>query len=467
MSVTTTWGRVASAAASSSSKSAAMPTTSRSGSRPSSARTPSRTEQVVVGQQHGDRPVALVVAHAAIDGRKRPARQGGGPPAPGDASIPSRCRSPWWRIRVGCSRCVAPCTFPSTERIESRVTAVSWIPSEAVTGAEQGGLRHGRPLRRSAAGRDRRRRHHRAGRHARRLARRRPVPLRQPVGRVDRGRRRRDRRRRLLRRRAHREHPLDLGSKSVTFQAAQMPTLQAEPVYGDGWVRFEQTAGGRTGVPAPRRVNHPPFVQFRAPLAWSTLRLTLHADGRSEFELAGASRFPRHWVYGADGRLAAKAGSTDFKDWYRHAFGRHTPWGDTDTPAFVTAVETALERQLSTDDHARRRQATAAQAQGGRRAHRAGSTRRRALPRARRRPRGRGRRHGRRRGRPRRGARRAGDPRGRNPHVDAADGDAVPHRGRDQSSRSSTTRCASSATVTGARSRRRRDPREGARRTAS
>ena len=52
-------------------------------------------------------------------------------------------------------------------------------------------------------------------------------------------------------------------------------------------------------------------------------------------------------MYDGDGRLAAKAGSTDYKDWYRHAFGRHTPWGDTDTPAFVTAVETALERQLS------------------------------------------------------------------------------------------------------------------------
>ena len=140
---------------------------------------------------------------------------------------------------------------------------------------------------------------------------------------------------------------MDLRSKSVTFQAALMPTLQAEPVHGDGWVRFEQTAGGRTGVPAPRRVNHAPFVQFRAPLAWSSLRLTIYADGHSEFEMTGASRFPRHWVYGADGRLAAKAGSTDYKDWYRHAFGRHTPWGETDTPAFVTAVETALERQLS------------------------------------------------------------------------------------------------------------------------
>jgi CRP-like cAMP-binding protein len=38
---------------------------------------------------------------------------------------------------------------------------------------------------------------------------------------------------------------------------------------------------------------------------------------------------------------------TDFKDWAGRAFGRHTPWGDEDSPALVTAVETALERELS------------------------------------------------------------------------------------------------------------------------
>ena len=42
-----------------------------------------------------------------------------------------------------------------------------------------------------------------------------------------------------------------------------------------------------------------------------------------------------------------KAGTIAFKAWYRHAFGCHTPWGDSETPAFVTAVETALERQLA------------------------------------------------------------------------------------------------------------------------
>jgi Cyclic nucleotide-binding domain len=234
-----------------------------------------------------------------------------------------------------------------SERIESRVTAVSWIPSEAVTGATKAAFvsvaHYDDPLPDEIAGGDTTEqgatldawRDADQFRFANQLGAWIEVDGDAIVGAGYCGQGRIGSTR------------MELGARSVTFQAAQMPTLQSEPVHGDGWVRFEQTAGGRTGVPAPRRVNHPPFVQFRAPLAWSTLRLTLHTDGHSEFELTGASRFPRHWVYGADGRLAAKAGSTDYKDWYRHAFGRHTPWGDADTPAFVTAVETALERQLS------------------------------------------------------------------------------------------------------------------------
>jgi hypothetical protein len=138
-----------------------------------------------------------------------------------------------------------------------------------------------------------------------------------------------------------------LGGKEATFAAVPLPDLQAEPEVGDGWVRFTQTAGGRTGVPAPRTVKHKPFVQFSAPLAWSTLQLTVYADGRSEFEVKGASPFPRHWIYGADGKLAAKTGIIDFKAWYKTAFGQHTPWGDEESPALVTEVESALEREWS------------------------------------------------------------------------------------------------------------------------
>ena len=146
-----------------------------------------------------------------------------------------------------------------------------------------------------------------------------------------------------------------IGSTRVRFGPAELdvgatalPDVQREPEVGDGWVRFTQTSGGRTGVPAPRAVRRPPFVQYRAPIGWSTLDLTLHADGRTEARLGGASPFPRHWVYDDAGKLVQKSGVTKFKEWWTHSFGDHTPWGDLDSPALTTAVESALERQLST-----------------------------------------------------------------------------------------------------------------------
>ena len=141
---------------------------------------------------------------------------------------------------------------------------------------------------------------------------------------------------------------VQVGSRQATFQAVALPDIQTEPEIGDGWATFTQTVGGRTALPAPRRVSHPPFVQFRAPLVWTTLALTIRADGTSDFEVIGASPFPRHWIYDGDGALSAKVGLASFKDWYRHAFGKHTPWGDEDNEALVTEVETALERELST-----------------------------------------------------------------------------------------------------------------------
>ncbi len=138
-----------------------------------------------------------------------------------------------------------------------------------------------------------------------------------------------------------------VGPLARTFEAVGLPDIQPKPVKGDGWVRFTQTAGGRTGVPAPRRVRRKPFIQWQAPLVWTTLELTIHADGALDATMTGASRFPRHWVYDHDGRLSHKSGLADFRDWYRKSFGRHTPWGDTDSKALVTAVESALERTLS------------------------------------------------------------------------------------------------------------------------
>jgi hypothetical protein len=143
-----------------------------------------------------------------------------------------------------------------------------------------------------------------------------------------------------------------LGGLSRTFQAVALPDLQRPPrecVSDDGrpGLRFVQTTGGRTALPAPRPVRRPPFVRWQAPLVWTTLSLTLYAGGACEYAVEGASRFPRHWIYDTKGRLSHKSGLTDYSDWAQVSFGRHTPWGDEDSPALVTAVETALERALS------------------------------------------------------------------------------------------------------------------------
>jgi hypothetical protein len=88
-------------------------------------------------------------------------------------------------------------------------------------------------------------------------------------------------------------------------------------------------------------------VQIAAPLAWTTLALTIHADGSSEHEVVGASLFPRHWIYDDAGKVVAKTGLIEFKAWWGKAFRKKTPWGAANSPALVTEVESALERELS------------------------------------------------------------------------------------------------------------------------
>jgi hypothetical protein len=139
-----------------------------------------------------------------------------------------------------------------------------------------------------------------------------------------------------------------LGSKDLArFQAVEFEELRAQPEVTDTSVRFVQTFGGHVALPAPRHVNRPPFLKFQAPTVWTTLALVLHADGRADWDFVGASPFPRHWLFDHDGKLAGKAGLADFKEWWRHSFGKHTPWGELDSPTLVTTVETALERELS------------------------------------------------------------------------------------------------------------------------
>ena len=225
-------------------------------------------------------------------------------------------------------------------RIESSVTSISWIPSEAIEGMtklpfEIGVAKYDRPLPDAVTNLEELREQDRF-RFANELRAWIEVEDGKVVGAGHSGK-------------GHiGVSKLRLGSAEAVFQAIPLPDIQTEPEITGDVVLFKQTAGGRTGMPAPRRVRRKPFVQIAAPLAWTTLALTIRADGTSHHEVLGASPFPRHWIYDHDGKLVAKSGLIDFTTWYREAFGEHTPWGDQDSPALVTEVETALERELST-----------------------------------------------------------------------------------------------------------------------
>jgi hypothetical protein len=133
----------------------------------------------------------------------------------------------------------------------------------------------------------------------------------------------------------------ELEARQVSFAAVEFPVIQPEPEVGDGWARFTQTVGGRIGLPAPRPVVGRPYFHVGAVSAWTTLEVVLRADGTSEPRFVAASPFPRHSLYGSDGRLVDVFGAVEFE------LGDGTPWGDERTPAFATAVESELERRLA------------------------------------------------------------------------------------------------------------------------
>jgi hypothetical protein len=138
-----------------------------------------------------------------------------------------------------------------------------------------------------------------------------------------------------------------VGPKTLAFAGVKYPLLQEEPEQGPDWVKFVQSAGGRMGLPAPRRVRGKPFFQIASASAWTTLQLIIYADGTAKHRLIGASPFPRHWIYDDEGKLVEKSGEIDFERWWRESFGPNMPWGGEDSPAVVSAAESELERELA------------------------------------------------------------------------------------------------------------------------
>jgi hypothetical protein len=138
-----------------------------------------------------------------------------------------------------------------------------------------------------------------------------------------------------------------LRSRGLTFAGVALPDLTPPPQVRKDRVCFTQTAGGHTGAPVPRAVPHPPFWQVSAPIAWSTIALTLSADGSATAEIAAASAFPRHYLYDSAGRLTHKTALIRYKDWIRGSARQDTPWEGGGRPVPVAAIKGPAERSLA------------------------------------------------------------------------------------------------------------------------
>ena len=60
-----------------------------------------------------------------------------------------------------------------------------------------------------------------------------------------------------------------LGPKEIVFHAVGFPDIRPEPKVTARSATFVQTAGGRPGMPAPRRVRRKPFVQLAKDAVWA------------------------------------------------------------------------------------------------------------------------------------------------------------------------------------------------------
>lgn len=140
-----------------------------------------------------------------------------------------------------------------------------------------------------------------------------------------------------------------LGPAKITFPGVAYPILRDDPAIEGGVARFVQTVGARTGAPLPHRLDHKPYFRVTGPTTWVTLGLEIGADGSVRHEVVGASPFPRHWIYDGSGTLVAKSGIVDWNEWTKVHDHDNSPWHGVEREALVAKAESELERSLSVD----------------------------------------------------------------------------------------------------------------------
>ena len=256
-------------------------------------------------------------------------------------------------------------------RIERSITTVSWIPSDLLEGmgkiATRMKMAHHDPPPPDSLGVER------AGRD-RGPAVGRPLPFRQRTARIHRGRRgRHDHRLRVLRRRRDRRHhrrPRCRVDHHPGRQAAR-PVQRAGSHRDVGSIHPDRRRAHRCADAACRQARsvHPVPRADRVDHARAD-------DPRRRHAPRGDDRCVRVPAALAVRRRraasSAKSSVAEYKQWMAESFGRRTPWGDEDSPALVSEVETLARARVAGCHHAWWQEARHPPREGGQDARRAG-----------------------------------------------------------------------------------------------
>jgi len=141
--------------------------------------------------------------------------------------------------------------------------------------------------------------------------------------------------------------PVTAGPLRILLPTKAHRLIQWQPAVTENSATFVQTAGGRPGFSFLKPTWRWPFLVTKPFTIWTTIKLTIDADGACTTSLEGASPFPRHWLYDNDAQLVQKSALTRNQVWVQTAFGSHTPWGGEDEAPDVADAETHVERALA------------------------------------------------------------------------------------------------------------------------
>ena len=137
------------------------------------------------------------------------------------------------------------------------------------------------------------------------------------------------------------------GAPAQASRRSSCPTSSASPSAATGGCASSRPPAGAPGCPHRGGCGAGPSSSGRRRWCGRRCRSRCTPTAESSAPRSAPAGSPATGSTTATNRLSHKSGLTDFKDWYRQSFGRHSPWGDEDSEALVYGGRDRARASLS------------------------------------------------------------------------------------------------------------------------